>query len=94
MLILIYVLSWLTIEYHGIHPIILIGLFVILSVFYFVLWVIFIYYASVKYPSDQKTRLNDTLMICFLGIIGMWIWLPDKKELERLAERNTTHNNA
>jgi hypothetical protein len=33
-------------------------------------------------------------MICFLGIIGMWIWLPDKKELERLAERNTTHNNA
>lgn len=85
-LILIYLLSWFTIEYHGIHPLILIGLLSVLSIIHLILYIIFIYYVSIKYPTDQKSRMNNTLMIIFLGIIGMWLWLPSEKEIDRLSE--------
>lgn len=45
---------------------------------------IFIWYIWKKMPVKKKTKINDTLMVLFLGVIGMWIWLPNKKELNKL----------
>ena len=94
MIIIIIPAIFFTIEFNEIRPSGLIRAFNVFSVSNFVLYVIFIYYVWFKYPADKKTRQKNILMIIFLGIIGMWIWLPDKKELELLAESNTTHNNA
>lgn len=31
-------------------------------------------------------------MILFLGIIGMWLWMPNEEELNNMVN-NTAHNN-
>jgi len=45
---------------------------------------IFLWYIWKKYPGDKKKKTNDSLMIVFVGIIGMWLWLPNEKELNKL----------
>lgn len=47
---------------------------------------IFIWYNWTKLPIENKTKTNNTFMILFLGIIGMWLWIPNKNELEKLIE--------
>lgn len=46
----------------------------------------FIWYVWKKFPGERKQKTNHTLMIVFLGIIGMWLWLPNKRELEKLKK--------
>ena len=46
--------------------------------------VIFLWYIWTRYPADKKKKTNDSLMIVFVGIIGMWLWLPNEKELNKL----------
>jgi hypothetical protein len=46
---------------------------------------IFIWYNWTKLPIEKKTKTNNTFMILFLGIIGMWLWIPNKSELEKLT---------
>ena len=47
---------------------------------------IFVWYIWKKYPTDNKKKTSDTVMIIFVGIIGMWLWLPNEKELNKLTE--------
>ncbi len=46
---------------------------------------IFIWYNWAKLPIEKKTKTNNTFMILFLGIIGMWLWIPNKNELDKLT---------
>ncbi|MCK5441323.1 MAG: hypothetical protein KAJ23_05500 [Maribacter sp.] len=39
-----------------------------------------------KMPIDRKTKTNNTFLILFLGIIGMWLWIPNKREINKLTE--------
>lgn len=56
---------------------IFLGLFYLLSLFFFIVY-------EWKYmPTIKNKKMNNTLMIFFLGIIGLWIWLPSKKEIEK-----------
>lgn len=48
---------------------------------------IFIWFNWTKMPTDKKTKTNNTFMILFLGIIGMWLWIPNKREINKLAEK-------
>ena len=48
---------------------------------------IFIWYNWKKMPIEKKTKTNNTLMILFLGIIGMWLWIPNKSEINKLIEK-------
>ncbi|MFK5889758.1 MAG: hypothetical protein QM486_03375 [Flavobacteriaceae bacterium] len=45
---------------------------------------VFIGFIWKKFPANKKSKWNNTLMILFLGVIGMWLWFPNKKELEKL----------
>ena len=45
---------------------------------------IFIWYNWKKMPIQKKTKTNNTFMILFLGIIGMWLWIPNKREINKL----------
>ena len=42
---------------------------------------IFIWFNWKKLPIKKKEKINNTLMILFLGIIGMWLWIPNKGEI-------------
>ena len=43
---------------------------------------IFIRFIVKKMNYEKKDRNENILMILFLGVIGMWIWLPNKEELK------------
>ena len=47
---------------------------------------IFIWYNWKKMPIERNTKTNNTFMILFLGIIGMWLWMPSKKEMNKLIK--------
>lgn len=60
----------------------------------FIIWLlhllvtgIIIWYNWKKMPILRKKKIDNTLMILFLGIIGMWFWIPNKKELNKLTEK-------
>jgi hypothetical protein len=48
---------------------------------------IFIWFNWTKMPIEKKTKTNNTFLILFLGIIGMWLWIPSKPEINRLIEK-------
>lgn len=48
---------------------------------------IFIWYTWKKMPLAKKAKIHNTIMVLFLGIIGMWLWFPSKKELSKLQEQ-------
>lgn len=47
---------------------------------------IFIWFNWKKMPIEKKAKRDNTLMILFLGIIGMWLWIPNKSEINKLSE--------
>jgi hypothetical protein len=47
---------------------------------------IFIWFIWKKMPYDQYTKNNNILLVLFLGVIGMWIWLPNKNERNKLVD--------
>jgi len=55
---------------------------------------IFLWFNWTRMPIKKKAKTNNTLMILFLGIIGMWLWIPNKREINKLTKNEyTTHNN-
>jgi len=48
---------------------------------------IFIWFNWTRMPIEKKTKTNNTYMILFLGIIGMWLWIPNKREIIKLIEK-------
>lgn len=49
--------------------------------------VVFLWYNWKRLPLEKKKRTDNTWMILFLGIIGMWLWIPNKKEIEKMNEK-------
>lgn len=57
----------------------------IVSIFHFVVAGIFIWYNWKKMPITKSKKSDNTWLILFLGIIGMWIWMPNKQQLEEMV---------
>ena len=53
-------------------------------IFHYLLTILFIWYIWKKTAIKKKKKTNFTFMIIFLGIVGMWLWLPNKNELKKL----------
>ncbi len=52
---------------------------------------IFIWYNWKKLPIERKKKVNNTWMLDLLGvfgfgIIGMWLWLPNKREIKKFSQ--------
>ena len=64
---------------------------IILSIFQ----VIFSYrlkvYERKNIPVTQKKNNDNLKMTMVTGIIGLWLWLPNEKEVNKIIE-NTAHN--
>lgn len=48
---------------------------------------IFLWYNWKKLPIEKKKKTDRTWMILFLGIIGMWLWIPNKSEIKKMNEK-------
>jgi hypothetical protein len=46
---------------------------------------IFLWYNWEKLPIEKKVKTNNTFMILLLGIIGMWLWIPNDREIKRMT---------
>ncbi len=64
---------------------ILVSNLVIASVFHFYVMISFIFYNWNKLPIEKKKKFDNTLMILFLGPVGMWLWLPSQKEISAMT---------
>ena len=51
---------------------------------------VFVWFNWTKLPIEKKPKTNNTFMILFLGIIGMWLWIPNQNEIKKM---NTAYNN-
>jgi nicotinamide riboside transporter PnuC len=60
--------------------------YVLVAIFQYATVGVFIWFVWRKMPGERKPKTNSTLMIIFLGIIGMWLWLPNKRELNKLED--------
>ncbi|HLS29887.1 MAG TPA: hypothetical protein VK021_03450 [Flavobacteriaceae bacterium] len=59
------------------------------------LWVIIIYHSIIlmiilwlnwtKLPIKRKMKINNTYMVVFLGILGMWLWMPSSDDIDGLS---------
>lgn len=56
-----------------------------IAAFNFFIKGIFIWYNWKKLPIDKKTRTNNTYMLILLGVIGMWLWMPNRLEREKMV---------
>ncbi|MEO2051497.1 MAG: hypothetical protein ABGX00_07000 [Allomuricauda sp.] len=48
---------------------------------------IFIWFNWTRMPIEKKKKTNNTFMILFLGIVGMWLWIPNRREINKLTEK-------
>lgn len=44
---------------------------------------LFIWYTWKRLPLNKKSKMNATWMMLFLGVIGMWLWIPNDKEINQ-----------
>jgi len=58
----------------------------ILVLLYLIPQFIFCWFIWKKYPDTKSSKRDSILMILFLGIIGMWLWLPSERELYKKLE--------
>lgn len=49
---------------------------------------IFIWFNWKKMPIKRKEKTNNTFLILFLGIIGMLLWMPNKREVNKLTKES------
>lgn len=62
----------------NIFPIIIIN-FVVVGIFKWYNWY--------TLPISQKEKKENQSMMFWTGIIGMWLWLPNKKEIKKMIEK-------
>ncbi len=58
----------------------------IVGIFHFV--VIGIFSSFISRKMAVKNYKNSIFMIVVLGIVGMWLWFPNKNKLRELEKRN------
>lgn len=56
----------------------------IIGFFHLVVAVIFVWFNWKKMPVDRRQKRDNTYMILLLGIIGMWLWLPNEEQIDKL----------
>lgn len=63
------------------------GLYKIIWVWDLIVKAIFIWYNWQRLPIERKKKYDNTWMILFLGIIGMWLWMPNKEEINKMMAK-------
>lgn len=55
-----------------------------ITLFYWIILALFLIVNWTQKPFGRKGKLGNTLLLILLGFIGMWLWLPDKKEQSKI----------
>ena len=46
--------------------------------------IFFLSFIWFKMPATILDKIGETLLIVFFGLFALWMWIPDKKELEKM----------
>lgn len=57
-----------------------------LSASYLIIDFVFIWYNWKKLPIHRKAKIDNTWLILMMGLIGLWLWIPNKKQIEAYGE--------
>lgn len=80
--------------------IISLGIFLIIlsSIILGVVQMIFVFiimkYERKHLSISRAKTLDNFQMIMFTGIIGLWLWLPNKNEIDEMINRNNLNKNS
>lgn len=58
----------------------------IIIIFHSIMLIIILWLNWTKLPIPKKMKLNNTYMIVFLGILGMWLWMPSSDDIDGLSD--------
>ena len=47
-----------------------------------------VWFIWMRMPIQKNAKINQTFMILFLGVIGMWLWLPNKRKMNQVLRPN------
>lgn len=63
---------------------------IIFGVLNFIIAGVMIWYNWKYLPFEKKKKWDKTWMIIFLGIIGMWLWMPNSEDISEIIENNNS----
>jgi|GEM_PF-2723046 len=38
-----------------------------------------------KFPINDKMKTNNSFLLIFLGVLGMWLWMPSSDDIDNLS---------
>ncbi|MDP2175732.1 MAG: hypothetical protein Q8K70_07455 [Bacteroidota bacterium] len=53
--------------------------------FHYAVVVVFLWFNWKKMPLTKKVKIKYTFAFLLIGVIGMWLWLPNKNELKHMV---------
>lgn len=53
--------------------------------YHLIMWVVILWLNWTKFPIPQKLKLNNSILVTFLGILGMWLWMPSSDDIDGLS---------
>ncbi|SRR5690625_1937810 len=56
-----------------------------LAAFHLIMLFIFLWLNWYKLPINTKMRTNNSFLLIFLGILGMWLWMPSSDDIDGLS---------
>lgn len=60
--------------------------FWIILIYHLVMWGMILYINWTKFPIPKKMKINNSLLITFMGILGMWLWMPSSDDIDGLSK--------
>lgn len=54
--------------------------------FHFMVTGIFIWFNWNKLQIPRNKKMSNTFLFLFLGIIGMWLWIPNNQEMNKFTK--------
>lgn len=58
--------------------------------FYHIILILFLVVNWTQDPFGRKGKISNSFLLVWLGFIGMWLWLPNKKKQQQLIRLNNT----
>jgi|SRR5690625_156290 len=57
----------------------------VILIFHIVMLSIILWLNWTKFPINKKMKMSNTYLVVFLGILGMWLWMPSSNDIDNLS---------
>lgn len=56
-------------------------------IIYYIIILVFLWYLWTKFPFPNVVKINHTLSSLLLGVFGLWLWLPNPRQVQQMSEQ-------